>query len=291
MFVSDNFLQRINPDSYNDVRANFLWAMEDILDEFFIDKPLFKSDSIKLFYYDEYVLDTCITTKTNHVLYMEINQPQNIKNWNKKSNKHTYPELYYSLKKLRSDLLDYCITQFDNNTLLWKDKFAINFSINYLDEEADRVINHTFKVIPCITYQNEKGENGIMYFNEEYNELIIEYPEMAIKNFNKKNRECLGMYKNYVVMFKNMIKQIKNEKTLPSEIFETILYNVPNLFFENYSIENIRRIINYIRNSTLYNYQTLDEQDFAFVTSYRPMNIVYVKHVIKKLENFISKIK
>lgn len=291
MFVSSKFLKKIDSDSFYNVRADFKMAMSEILEEFFSDKPLFSSDVLKLYYYDEYTLDTCISPKTTHVLYLEIDQPENIKKWEKKKNRHTFPELYYSLKKMKKDLLDYCVTQFDSNTLLWVDKFSVNFSINTLDEENDKVINNTFKLIPCISYKNENQQSGIMYYSEDTNDLIIEYPELAIKNFNKKNRECLGIYKDYVVMFKNMIKQIKNEKALPSEIYETILYNVPNMFFENFSIDNIRKIINYIRNSTLYNYKALDEQDFAFVTAYRPMNIVYVKHVIKKLESFIGKIK
>ena len=39
------------------------------------------------------------------------------------------------------------------------------------------------------------------------------------------------------------------------------------------------KIINYIRNSNVLNYKTIDEQDYAFITAYRPMNLIYVKHV------------
>ncbi len=290
MFVADKFLERINVKSYDAVRAEFKQAIGEILHDFFADKPLFTNDTLSLYYYDEYALDTCILARTNNVLYLEINQPQNIKKWVKKEKRHTYPELYYSLKSLKSDLFDFCLTQFDSNTLMWVDKFGVNFSINIYDEN-DNVTNYNFAVVPCITYENENDIEGIMYFNEDSKDLVIEYPKLAIESFNNKNRTTLGLYKDYVVMFKNMLRLIKNERSLPSEIYETILYNVPDLFFENFSLECIQRILNYIRNSNLFNYKTLDDQDFAFVTAYRPMNIVYVKHIIKRLESYIKKIK
>ena len=63
------------------------------------------------------------------------------------------------------------------------------------------------------------------------------------------------------------------------------------MFFENYTVENLSKIINYIRNSNVLNYLSMDEQDFAFITVYRPMNLIYVKHAIKKLESYIKRLK
>lgn len=289
MFVSKRFLENVVPIDDN-LRDSFKDIISEILDEFFADKPLFNSDNTYLYYYDEYRLKTCVTPKSKNVLYLEIDQPQNIKKWIKKEKRHTYPELYYPLKKLKADLMDFCIKRFDSDTLLWVDKFGLNFSINLYNDEGD-MRNVNFEIIPCITYKNENDKTGVMYFNEDSKDFIIEYPDLATANFIAKNKATLGLYKDYVIIFKNIIRELKNEKVIPSEIYETILYNVPNIFYENFSLENFERILNYIRNSSLYKYKSLDEQDFAFVTLYRPMNIVYVKHIIKLFENFIKKLK
>lgn len=292
MFVSNSFLNSTEPYDNDKFRKHFKNVMGEIISEFFSDKPLFSDDKIKLYYYDEFEFDTSVTLKTKNTLYLEINQPDNIKKWIQKKNKHTYPELYYPFKNLKSDLFEFCLNQFDSNTYISIDKFGLNFSINiFNDEEEENVENYNFKVIPCIIYKNENDVEGVMYFNEDTKDFIIEYPHLAIANFKKKNKQTFGLYKGYVVMFKNIIRQLKNERDMPSEIFETIVYNVPNVLFENYSLENVQRIINYIRNSNLYNYKTLDEQDFSFITLYRPLNIVYVKHVIKRLESYLKKVK
>ena len=69
----------------------------DLLPDFFADKQLFKEENISLYYFDEYTIGTCVTGKSPSTLYLEINQPKNIKDWKKKENRHTYPNLYYSL--------------------------------------------------------------------------------------------------------------------------------------------------------------------------------------------------
>lgn len=288
MYLAKSFLT-VEQDEQNQFDSNtFINMIEDMVPEFFSDKPLFKEDNISLYYYDEYVTGTCVTSRSVPTLYLEINQPKNIKSWTKKKNRHTYPDLYFTLNSLRDNLYDFFVNNFDENTLITKEQYAIHFSINVYDEENEDVRNINFKIIPCITYQNENNEKGVMYFNERSRDLVIEYPELAIKNFKLKNKKCLGLYKSYCIIFKNIFKLIKNEKLLPSEIFETILYNVPDLFFENYSLDNLKKIMNYIRNSNILNYKTIDEQDFAMITSYRAINIIYVKHAIKKLENYIK---
>lgn len=291
MTISNKFLSYVQSEDNDIMRENFKEFVDEVLDDFFSDKPLFSADKVSTYFYDEYLLNTCVTPKSNNVLYLEIDQPSNIKKWVKKENRHTYPELFYSLKSLKNDLFDLCINRFDGNTLLWQTKFAINMLINVFNEDNEKISTVGFEIIPCISYTNENGVKGIMYFNEDSKDFVIEYPSVAVTNFKSKNKQTMGLYQNYVVMFKNIFKDVKNEKVLPSEIYETMVYNVPSILFENYSIENIRRIINYLRNSSIQNFKSLDEQDYAFATLYRPMNIVYVKHVIKQLENYIKKIK
>ena len=289
MYIAKPFLIREQDEQNEFEMQAFQEMIEELLPDFFSDKPLFKKENISLYFYDEYVLNTCVTEKSVPTLYLEINQPDNVKKWIKKKNRHTYPELYTTLNTLRDNLFEYFVKNFDDNSLLWQDKYGINFSLNLYDEDDVRNIN--FRLVPCITYINEKDQKGIMYFNEKERDVIIDYPKLSIKNFKKKNKKTLGIYKEYCVIFKNIFKAIKNEKVLPSEIFETILYNVPDFFFENYTVENLSKIITYIRNSNVLNYLSMDEQDFEFVTAYRPMNLIYVKHVIKKIEGYVKRIK
>ena len=288
MYLAKSFLQ-IEQDEITQIdREVFLNKIEELLPDFFADKSLFKKENLSLYYYDEYSIKTCVTAKSPSTLYLEINQPQNIKEWKKKENRHTYPTLYYPLNSLRKDLCDYFIKNFDENTLIWKDEYGINFSINIYDEIEDDVRNIRFRIIPCITYKEDNKETGVLYFNEKSRYVVIEYPKIAAKKFREKNKKCLGIYKDYCIIFKNLYKLIRSESVLPSEIFETILYNVPDLFYENYSLDCLKKIMNYIRNSSITNYKSLDEQDLAFVSSYRPFNIVYAKHAIRKLENYIK---
>lgn len=291
MYLAKPFLIKEQDDQSDYDMDLFKEIIGDLLPDFFADKPLFKKENISLYYYDEYVLGTCVTERSAPTLYLELDQPENIKKWVKKKNRHTYPDLFITLNALRDNLFDHFVDNFDENTLIWQDNYGINFSINVYDDDEESVRNINFRLVPCITYVNENNQKGIMYFNEKSRDLIIDYPKLSIKNFKAKNKKCLGLYKDYCVIFKNIFKTIKNEKVLPSEIFETILYNVPNLFFENYSLENLSKIMNYIRNSNILNYKSMDEQDFAFITSYRPMNIIYVKHAIKKMESYIKKLK
>lgn len=288
MYLAKTFLSVEQNETTMFDRENFIEIIEDLLPDFFADKKLFSEENISLYYFDDYEMGTCVTKKSPSILYLEIDQPKNIKEWKTKKNRHTYPNLYYPLNSLRDDLYDLFVNNFDKNTLIWKDAYAINFSINIYDEEDDDIRNVNFKLIPCISYKEDNKEKGIMYFNEKARDLVIEYPKLGLKNFKRKNRKCLGLYKPYCVIFKNIYRAIKNEKVLPSEIFETILYNVPDLFFENFSLDNLKKIMNYIRNSNLLNYQTIDEQDFALISSYRAFNLIYVKHAIRKIENYIK---
>lgn len=288
MYLAKSFL-RVEQDEISAFdRENFINIIGELLPNFFADKKMFTKETLSLYYYDEFTIKTCVTEQSASTLYLEINQPENIKEWKKKENRHTYPTLYYPLNSLRNDLYDFFLENFDENTFIWKDSYGINFSINIYDEELEDIRNVNFRIIPCMTYKEDDKESGVLYFNEKSRDLVIEYPKFAIKKFKEKNKKCLGLYKDYCIIFKNIFKIIKSEKVLPSEIFETILYNVPDLFFENYSLDCLKKIMNYIRNSNIINYKSIDEQDFAFVSSYRPFNIIYAKHAIKKLENYIK---
>ena len=90
-------------------------------------------------------------------------------------------------------------------------------------------------------------------------------------------------------MFKNIFMKEKNESALPFEIFEILLYNVPNQLFIDYSNNSILKIINYLRNFNIKNFVTLDNQAMAFTTPYRSLSIIYVGHVLKKISNFLKK--
>jgi hypothetical protein len=89
-------------------------------------------------------------------------------------------------------------------------------------------------------------------------------------------------------MFKNIILKDNKIKDLPFEIFETILYNVPNGMFIDDSKQTMLNIINFIRNNPIKNFKTIDEQDYAFSSIYRSMSLFYVKHITKQIEKYLS---
>ena len=51
------------------------------------------------------------------------------------------------------------------------------------------------------------------------------------------------------------------------------------------------KIINYVRNMSLKEIKTLDEQDYALTSKYRAMSAFYVKHIIKIIEKYLLSIK
>ena len=97
--------------------------------------------------------------------------------------------------------------------------------------------------------------------------VLTDYGLCYLRNFDNYDDIKDNLY-NVLHMLPTIDASSFNNILTSEDGSETILYNVPDLFFENYSLDNLMKIMNYIRNSNILNYQTIDEQDFALVTSY-----------------------
>ena len=71
------------------------------------------------------------------------------------------------------------------------------------------------------------------------NQIQIEYPRLAIDNYIKKNEDTNDMYRQIILMIKNILLKEKSIEKLPSEIIETILYNVPNNVYKDDSYDTL----------------------------------------------------
>ena len=196
------------------------------------------------------------------------------------------PELYNPLDKIKEELYQIFVNYLDSNCLLWQSNNTISIRTAIPDANDNEAFY--INIIPTIAQYNDNNNIGFMY--EKNGEIEIEYPDLLVKNFNKKNKQTKDKYRQTIVIFKNILLRDKKINSLPSEIIETILYKVPNSLFEDDSQSSLIKIINFIRKNNLQDFLTIDEQDKAFTSRYRSMSSFYVKHVLKIIENYLSKI-
>jgi len=142
-------------------------------------------------------------------------------------------------------------------------------------------------LIPCFQYKNENGSIGVLYYSDNERDIEIEYPNIAYENFEQKNKETEGAYLNSILIFKNIFAKQTKTLSLPFEIFETILYNVPNNLFSTNFTQSALQIINFLRNKSTKDFKTLDGQDNAFSSEFRSMSALYARKVINVVSSFI----
>lgn len=301
MFIAEDLIQEKKLLRYKNVSANFLDCVKNATADFFIDKPMFEKDNFSFYYYDNYV--TKLNACDNHFinLYVEIDQPKNIKTPNEVINRKPkqikeskVSDLHLTLKDIKTGLYSSLINTFGENTMLWKERHYIRISsIEYYNGER---LDLWFKVTPCFKYTNEKGVEGVIYYPKDMSDVRIEYPNLSLKNIEKKNEETVGLYKKYVLMFKNIyLKEFATNKkkksltyeTLPFEVFESILYNVPNNIFLGLDRQSILFVINYIKNKSMGEFISIDEQESLFFNKNKPMLFTYAKHALNVISNYI----
>ncbi len=292
MLNLSNFLFTTNTVNYEEINENFLELSKQVVNDYFSDKVMFKPDNFKYFYYDDFIFNTNTSKSSYITLYVEINQPANIKaiedkKFNRRVKDKKIKNLHLTLKDIKEGLFHQYVTMFDSNTNLWVDKYSVNISYN--EEIEGKFENYMLRVIPCFSYTNEQGQNGVIYYNDELTQVEIEYPLISINNIIEKDNNTNGLFYNYLICFKNMFMQQKNVPNVEFEVFETILYNVPNNIFVDESEQTVINIINYLRNKNLKDYKTIDEQDFAYTSKYKSFSILYAKHAINQIEKFIKK--
>lgn len=287
MYVENELKKIIEVGDLNIYRDGCIELLGKILNIFVEDKKMFEMDNFSVVYYDEYSLKTNCNTDIFSVLYLEIDQPSNFKPTpnKKKSNRITLPELFFDLSKFREELFNLFKVNLDSNYLIWYDECAVYIKATILENETTTK-QFYFKIIPSIVYYNKNNVRGLMYKNNGGTE--IEYPRISLDNFNKKNKNTKGKYRDAVNILKNILLKQKDITRLPKEIIEIVLYNVPNEMFVDTSKQSLINIINYLRNYNVKSFKTIDEQDEAFISPYRSLSPIYVKHILKLIEKYLA---
>ena len=286
MINFSDYISSIELPKYSTKSRDLRDGVKQFVYDYFSQKPMFNKSDINLYYYDENLLKTNVCANSIMTLYLEINQPNNYKTdclskQNKKQDAKI-KETYLTLKEIKENLNTIFEESLAPNHYIGQDKYSIIIKI----EEPD--FNYYLKIIPCFTYKNDNGQEGVIYYDDKLKNIEIEYPKLAIKNFNQKNKDTNGLYKAYTLAFKKLFKEQKQVFSLAFEPFETILYNVPNTLFTNVSKATAFKIINYLRNKNLKDYVTLDEQDSAFTSVYKSLSALYANYAIKIIEKALK---
>lgn len=266
--------------------------IKTIIKNEFADSQIMQSSNLRFYYYDEYALETNVIENTYATLYIEINSKNNIKELNKKnrSNKKLFvPNYYLELKDIKTRLYEAMLNYFDENCLFWLDKYSIR-SIFNIAISSDETKNYQFRFLPCFSYINEEGVSGVIYFDDKKNEIEVEYPNRSIVNFKEKNIETNGAFREAVVIMKNIYRKSQQiTEYLPFEIFEILLYNIPNNLFKINFNQSVLGLLNYLRNKNLKDFISLDDQDKAFTSQLKSLSLLYAKRVINIIEKYIQK--
>ncbi len=289
----DKYLNITETVNYENVKENLITISKYVVGNFFNDKPMFTEENFKYYYYDDFIFETN-NSETNYItLYIEINQPKNIKSiqtekFKRKVKDEKIKDLHLTLEEIKNGLFEHYVTCFDNNTLLWQEKYSINLSVNEVID--NQKVNYLIRIIPCFTYVNEKGVSGVIYYDNSLYNIEIEYPLVSIQNFYNKNEATNNLFYYYDILIKNIFLECRKEKNIYFEIFETLLYNVPNKLYTDQSVKTLTQIINFLRNNNIKDYKTIDEQDFAFTSKYKSFSILFAKHALGQIEKYIKKL-
>ena len=288
MLNLDSFSQNLSQPQYKKVSSNIKNTIASLVANYFSDKPMFEEKNISLYYYDDHAAKTNVTGTEMLALYVEINQPKNIKTLNAKLHKNNLvDDVHLTLKQMKTELKKLFSTYFNSAVMVGESKFGI--VLKTMEKLNDEQLNYTIQVIPCFTHVNEQGQVGVKYYNNKENEVLVEYPKLALKNMTKKNAATDGLFVKYVTLMKNLYRVQKQVNTLPFEPFEVLAYNVPNTLITSFSKENLMQILNYLRNKPLTEFVTLDEQDLAFKTPYRALSLLYAGNALKTIEKAARK--
>ncbi len=288
MYIA-NELKVVNNKQYDaDIRENVLDILYTLISDIIASKRAFDISDFDLEYYDEFELKTNCHEDIFNTIYISINQPSNykpLKKIPKDKDKIIFPELYYTLDEFKKDLHAEFVANLDSNNIIWMDEYSVCLKATVNKDDAQ--YDYYFKMIPCLTYYNQNNVKGQMY--QKNGGIEIEYIDLAKDNFKKKNDLTDDLFRQTILIYKNLLLKEKNITTLPREIIETFVYNVPNDMFIDDSKRTMINIVNYIRNNSIKLFKTIDEQDYAFTSQYRSMSPIYVRHITKVLEKQIIK--
>ena len=287
----DKLLEILQPVGYQTIIQNIKKIVKSAIEDFIQDKPMFSIEDFTIYEYDDYLMNTNITNQNVYRIFVRINQNNNIKqnvastlitqSGEVKQIKNKVPELFMGLQKIKKALLEQLRYYFDETTIFEEQKYGIK--IQGKDILKDGIIQpYYIMIIPCIEY-HEKDHAGIMYYDDSKIDVQIEYHEDCLKNFIDKYQATNGLFYQYIILLKHVFNITEKERMLPYEIFETLLYNVPNECYIDLSKDTALKIIHYLSHCDLGKMTGLDGLDYVFTSKYRSMSYLYAKKVIKTI--------
>lgn len=293
MFLANDLKREFEPPRIDEYREGFVETIFEIVSRYIADKPMFDMSNFTLMFNDEYAMRTACNKDIFSTVYLEIDQvanykPHKITTKVKKNSKVEIPELYTTLEDIRKGLFDTAVQYLDGNNLIWLEKNSLCIKSTIYDEDYG-ITPYYLRIIPCLKYFNKENVSGVMYYTG--NQIEIEYPLQTLSNFDNKNTLTDDLYRQTILIFKNILLKQKDIEKLPSEIIETVLYNVPTEMYVDDSYNTMLSIINYLRNKNIKDYVTIDEEDYAFTSIYRSMSLFYVKHILKLIEKYLERAK
>ena len=298
MFLANEYKNIIDNKYQEHAKIYFQNTVVEAVNKVLIDQTeMFNAEDFTIHFFDEFETKTNTCDTTFVTAYLEINQPNNYKlvdNKKKKlfkskknDDKVKAPDLYLTLKYIKDAIMEELLLHYDNNTLFWQDRYSVRLKMVAMFDES-KADTFYLRLIPCLSYTNKNKQHGVMFYNNENKLVEITYPELMLKNFNKKNKATKDLYRQFVVIFKNIYLKNSDANDLPPEIFETILYNVPNELFTDDKHQTVLKVLNYLRNVNMKYFTTIDEQEYVFSSEYKSLSVIYAKHVIKVIEKAIK---
>ncbi len=293
----DRLQTNLEYDEFDLIRNNFIEVVRGMIADIIADKPMFDISDFDLYYCDDYSTHTNCNKVGDNILYIEISQPRNIKADQPRSSrlfrqkKVRMPKLHYELFDFRRDLFDKCVASFDSNTKMWMTKFGITLAHAEDIHGNGTYQSFKFQLIPCLSYSDMDNDNlGVIYSNEYGNNVQIEYPKLALKNFEKKNRATKGWYTKSCCILKNLLLSDPKYDVVTSKVVENIMYNVPNEVLLDDKSGQLFKLLNYIRNCSIDNCKSMDEQAYIFKDDNRSISYIYAKKILKAMEDQLKKI-
>lgn len=169
----------------------------------------------------------------------------------------------YQWPEFRSDVINVLKSQYGSDAIVEGDK-AIELDASSLSLGADIVVCLQYRRYESLTSYPGEYTEGIVFWTQEENEKIVNYPKQHRENGADKHEETNERYKPTVRMFKNARnsmdeKGILTKDRAPSYFVECLLYNVPSGEYKNDLTERYLSILEYLEENPIGEFQCQNE--------------------------------
>lgn len=271
---------------YDEIMDDIFVRLNSAMSIILSKKKLFSLEDFTVYAYDEYTLGTNNDIYAPINIYVSLNKSNNIKKIETRYSKTEAPSLHYELDRLRTELYETLVNFFDETFMLTKDKYGIKISSNdhYKELNAQGL---TYYIRPCIAYKNKDNVEGVIFYTQNRHYIDIDYPVKAGENFIKKDYATNGLLTSYTKIFKNLYMSYYKVNDLPFEMFEVLLYNVPNELYKDISFKTGREIMEYLLDKDIKTLKTIDEQDLQFNSKYKSLSRLYASRLIRTMHKLM----